>query len=138
MKNVLIIVAVIAVAVLGWFVFGNKTDKASETINQQTNETTNEPTTSTETPVSENKITISGFAFNPSKITVKKGTTVTWTNQDSTQHNVEPDEPSDDFKRSELLAKDESYSFTFEKSGTYSYHCQPHPQMKGTVDVTEN
>jgi amicyanin len=83
------------------------------------------------------KVTIQDYSFTPAKITVKKGTTVTWTNQDSIQHNVMPDNPSDAFKEGPLLSKGESYSFTFNTAGTYTYHCSPHPFMKGTVEVTE-
>jgi plastocyanin len=45
------------------------------------------------------------------------------------------DTMSADAPSSELLAKGESYSFTFKKAGTYTYHCTPHPYMKGTVVV---
>lgn len=84
-----------------------------------------------------NAVEIKDFAFGPSKITVKKGTKVTWTNQDSAKHDVKPDQESDAFKGSELLAKGESYEFTFNTVGTYSYHCSPHPYMKATVEVVE-
>ena len=36
-----------------------------------------------------------------------------------------------------LLAKGERYSFTFTEADSYPYHCAPHPDMKGTVVVTE-
>src|SRR5215204_391220 len=36
-----------------------------------------------------------------------------------------------------LLAKGERYSFTFTEVDSYPYHCAPHPDMKGTVVVTE-
>ena len=39
--------------------------------------------------------------------------------------------------RPELLAKVESYSWTFNTVGTYTYHCSPHPYMKGIVEVVE-
>lgn len=82
-------------------------------------------------------VEIKDFAFNPATITVKKGTKVTWTNQDTAKHDVTPDKESNDFKGSELLAKGEKYEFIFNKTGTYTYHCTPHPHMKGTVIVTE-
>lgn len=83
------------------------------------------------------KVAIQNFAFSPAKIRVKKGTTVTWTNQDSARHDITPDQPSDAFKASELLAQGESYSFTFNTVGTYSYYCSPHPYMKASVEVVE-
>jgi plastocyanin len=82
-------------------------------------------------------VNIENFAFNPSKITIKKGTTVTWTNKDSTRHDITPDNPSDAFRGSKLLDQNESYSFKFDQLGTYTYICSPHPSMKGTIIVTD-
>jgi amicyanin len=90
-----------------------------------------------ESVAGDTEVEIEDFAFGPETITVKKGTTVTWTNKDSAAHTVTPDEESDAFIGSELLAQDESYSFTFNEVGTYTYHCQPHPQMTAKVVVTE-
>ena len=81
------------------------------------------------------KISIANFAFAPATITIKSGTKVTWTNQDSVQHTatsiLSPPESFD----SGLLARGESFSFTFTKPGTYDYHCTPHPSMKGKIIV---
>lgn len=82
-------------------------------------------------------VEIKDYAYSPATITVKKGTTVTWTNQDSVRHDITPDEESDAFQGSELLSKGESYSFTFNTAGTYTYHCSPHPYMTAKVIVTE-
>lgn len=84
-----------------------------------------------------NKVEISNFAFTPPMITVKKGTTVTWTNKDSAAHTVTPDEKTNDFKASGLLNQGQTHEVTFNTPGTFSYHCEPHPQMTGTVVVTE-
>ncbi len=82
-------------------------------------------------------VSIQDYNFGPKDIKVKVGTTVTWTNQDSVHHTVTADNASADAPKSELFGKGETYSFTFKKAGTYSYHCEPHPYMKGTVTVTE-
>lgn len=82
-------------------------------------------------------ITYKGFAVVQKSITVKKGTTVTWTNEDDAHHDVTPDLMSDDFKKSELFGKGKTYKFTFNKIGTYAYHCSPHPYMKGIIKVTQ-
>lgn len=81
------------------------------------------------------EVEIKDYAFTPATIKVKAGTTVTWTNKDTVQHDVVADKESDDAPKSKLLAKGESYSFTFNQVGTYGYHCSPHPFMKGTVIV---
>lgn len=94
-------------------------------------------TGATGSAIESNAVIIKNFAYAPANIRVKKGTTVTWTNQDSAKHDVMPDEPSDAFEASKLLAQGESYSFTFDTVGTYGYFCSPHPYMKATVEVVE-
>jgi amicyanin len=90
-----------------------------------------------EAPSNTNSVTIKDYAFSPANITVKVGTKVTWTNDDSVGHTVTADDPSSDAPASGTFGKGETYSFTFNKAGTYDYHCEPHPYMKGTVTVTE-
>ena len=98
------------------------------------------PTTApTEAPTatastSGNSVAIAGFAFSPQSLTVKVGTTVTWTNNDGVAHTV----TSDDGKTfdSGQLAPGKTFSFTFTKAGTYTYHCSNHPAtMKATIIV---
>ena len=86
-------------------------------------------------PVSTNSVSIKDFMFSPDSITVKKGATVTWTNQDGTSHTVTADK--DGGPDSGTLADGKSYSFTFNAVGTFTYHCNFHSDMKGTVVVTE-
>lgn len=82
-------------------------------------------------------VDIKDYAYSPATITVKVGTKVTWTNQDNMRHDVVATNPSADAPNSDLFGKGESYSFTFNKPGTYEYYCTPHPYMKGKVVVTE-
>lgn len=92
----------------------------------------------TEAPASEpNTVDINNYKFGPGKLTVKKGTKVTWVNRDKDRHSIIPDKESDSFAGSSLLAKDEKYSITFDKAGIYEYHCGPHPYMKASIEVTE-
>ena len=79
-------------------------------------------------------VTIQNFAFNPPTISVKVGTKVTWTNQDSTGHTVTFDTGSD---TSDTLANAATYDHTFAAAGSFTYHCKIHPTMKGTVTVTQ-
>lgn len=85
-----------------------------------------------ESGAEEAAVKITNFAFSPKTITVKKGTTVTWTNDDSVSHTATSDDGSFD---TGMLAKGESGSVTFDKTGTFNYHCTPHPNMKGTIVV---
>lgn len=83
-------------------------------------------------------ITSSGtFAFSPATITIKVGTTVTWTNNTSAPHTVTSDDGTtfDSGASNPISANGGTYSFTFTKAGTFTYHCQIHPFMKATVIV---
>lgn len=104
---------------------------------QQTTDSNSTSPSSETTQQADNEVIIKNFEFSPSKLRIKAGTTVTWTNQDGAKHDITPDNPSDAFKASKLLARGESYSFTFTEAGTYEYHCSPHPYMKATIEVTE-
>ncbi len=79
-------------------------------------------------------VSIQNFAFIPVSVTVTKGTTVTWVNQDSTDHQIASDTPG--IFGSNSLPKGAGYSFKFDTPGTYPYHCAIHPSMKATVIVT--
>ena len=87
-------------------------------------------------PTATNSVAIQNFAFSPADITVKKGTTVTWTNKDSTTHTV-TETDSQTGPDSGDVASVKSYSFTFDTAGTFHYHCSIHTEMVGTVTVTE-
>lgn len=84
-------------------------------------------------------VTIQGFAFAPAALTVKKGTTVIWTNLDAAPHLVVADVAvaGAPYFSSPSLATGASYSFTFNQVGVFSYFCQVHPRMRATVTVTE-
>jgi len=78
-------------------------------------------------------VSIDNFTFTPQNLTVKAGTTVTWTNRDDIPHGIAATKNS--FKRSQALDTDDSYSFTFTTPGTYQYFCYIHPHMTGTIVV---
>ncbi|MCP2336812.1 cupredoxin domain-containing protein [Actinomadura rupiterrae] len=81
-----------------------------------------------------NEVSIGGFAFGPAKLTVKRGTTVTWTNRDEDPHTVTASATGG--PRSPALVAGASFRFTFTKPGTFTYICTIHPFMHGTVVVT--
>jgi amicyanin len=80
----------------------------------------------------DSKVRIANFTFNPPQITVKAGTTVTWTNEDDIPHTVTSTTRA--FK-SQALDTDQRYSFTFTTPGSYRYFCSLHPHMTGTIIV---
>ena len=77
------------------------------------------------------------FGFNPTTITIKVGTTVTWTNTTSAPHTVTSDDGKtfDSGINTPIAASGGTFSFTFTKAGTFTYHCQIHPFMKATIIV---
>ena len=81
-------------------------------------------------------VSIDNFTFTPPTLTVKAGTTVTWTNKDDIPHGIAADDNA--FTRSKALDTDDSFSFTFTTPGTYKYFCYVHPHMTGTIVVEPN
>lgn len=78
-------------------------------------------------------VTIQGFQFQPATITVSVGTTVTWTNRDGAPHTVTADQGS--AFNSGSLSSGGTFQHTFSQAGRFSYHCDLHPSMTGTVVV---
>jgi plastocyanin len=134
-----IIVVIVAVAAIA---LGNKNNKNAATpppsptssSNSTSNTNSNSGASSSEAAVATNKVTISSFSYSPANITVKKNTTVSWTNNDTTAHTVTADDKSFD---SGTMDHGKTISFVFTKVGTFKYHCTFHSDMHGTVTVTE-
>ena len=78
-------------------------------------------------------VSIDNFTFTPPTLTVKAGTTVTWTNKDDIPHGIGSSTSA--FAKSKALDTDDSYSFTFTTPGTYKYFCYLHPHMVGSIVV---
>jgi amicyanin len=78
------------------------------------------------------EVKIDNFTFAPQSLTIKAGTTVTWTNEDDIPHTVVATAKA--FK-SKVLDTDDKFSFTFATAGTYEYFCSLHPHMTGTIVV---
>jgi plastocyanin len=84
-------------------------------------------------PAGPNEVNIDNFAFAPATLTVKAGTTVTWTNKDEDPHTVVDNGGA---FRSQALGSGGTYSFTFPTAGSFDYICSVHPFMHGSVVVT--
>jgi len=78
-------------------------------------------------------VSIDNFTFSPPRLTVKAGTTITWTNRDDIPHGI--GSSNNAFTRSKALDTDDAFSFTFTTPGTYQYFCYIHPHMVGTIVV---
>jgi plastocyanin len=77
-------------------------------------------------------IDVQEFKFAPSVLTVRAGTTVTWTNHDEETHTVTS---ATGAFASAGLGQEEGFSQTFTRPGRYEYFCALHPHMKATVIV---
>jgi plastocyanin len=78
-------------------------------------------------------VSIQNFSFKPANITIKRGTKVKWINKDSTAHTATANNGrSFDSGR---LGPGQRYSHTFKSAGKKSYHCEKHPDMRGSVVV---
>jgi plastocyanin len=137
---VIVIIGVVVATATGKNNDNNSTAPPPSSSNQSTNPTSSSnPTSPNPTnpnpAASTDKVTIHDLAFSPTSITVKKGATVTWTNNDSTAHTVTSDSGSE--LNSDNLEQGESYSHTFNTVGTFAYHCSIHTNMTAKVTVTE-
>lgn len=137
-KSILVTLGVVIVVAVLVFVVGHKTTTKENTPTPQNANTTN--TTASDAPaatsdVASTDVTIENFAFNASSVSVKVGQKVTWTNKDSSAHNVIFDDKT--ITSSGTLNKGDTFSATFSKAGTYTYICSFHSGMTGTVVVTE-
>lgn len=74
------------------------------------------------------------YSFAPPELTIVKGSTVTWTNEDAVQHSIVSDSG---LFESDLFSKGETFSHTFDAVGEYSYTCRLHPSMTATVIVVD-
>jgi plastocyanin len=77
-------------------------------------------------------VTIADFSFSPATTTVHVGDTVTWTNNGPSSHTATAQDGS---FNTGVLQKGAGASHTFGRSGTFSYFCQIHPFMHGTIVV---
>jgi plastocyanin len=77
-------------------------------------------------------VVIDNFVFGPERLTIKAGTTVTWTNRDDIPHTVVA---KNRLFKSAAMDTDDAFSFTFSTPGEYVYFCSLHPHMTGTIVV---
>jgi len=92
----------------------------------------NQPTTSPQQNADAKtvKVNIVNFKFDPAVVTINKGDTIIWTNNDSASHAA-----TGTAFDSGSLCKGATFKFTFNTPNTFDYVCSFHPQMKGQVIV---
>lgn len=78
-------------------------------------------------------IQIKNFVFNPATVTIMQGSTVTWQNSDSTDHQIQGNNLTN--FESGVLGKNDKFTFTFDQVGVWPYRCTIHPSMQGVITV---
>lgn len=128
-SSLIIVLIVIVIGVVYYYMSYSSSNNSSS----NTQQTPSQTTPSTETPQSgEVPVEIKNFSFNPSSVTIKTGTKVTWTNQDSSSHKL-----AGDGIESGTLGNGQTFSKTFSSEGTFNYHCSIHPSMTGAITVVK-
>ena len=108
---------VVLVAMIGaWLVVGASVSPAA---------------TTSHVKITENQTTLK-YGFHPASITVHKGDTIVWNNKSDAPHTVTFNNGS----YNKTVNPGHSVSRTFNKAGTFKYHCNIHTYMHGTVTVT--
>ncbi len=77
-------------------------------------------------------VRMADFRFDPTVLTVSRGTVVTWTNYDDAPHTATADSKAWD---TGILKKGDTASITFDIAGEYAYYCAVHPAMKARIVV---
>ena len=81
-------------------------------------------------------VIIKDFKFSPQEVTVKPGETIRWENHEKRQYHSVWFEKAGD-PEPDYFFPDETYERVFDSSGSFSYHCGPHPEMTGVVRVSD-
>jgi plastocyanin len=83
-------------------------------------------------PAQSNTVTMINISFSPSTLTVSKGTTVTWQNNEGVTHTSTSDTGVWDTGNIEAGT---SKTVTFPSAGSFNYHCTINASMTGTIIV---
>lgn len=123
------IIALVALVIIVGGVFGvmalnkdggemsNSSSSSNEDKDKSSSASENSATSEKQVDMTDKKevaVGIVDFDFSEKNIKIKKGTTVTWTNNGDVEHNAQKD------------GVGETYSFTFSEAGEFPYHCAPH------------
>lgn len=135
-KSLPTIAALAVVVALGLAACGSSSDSSKSTATKaDAAAATTTTAAGTDAPAGGTKVTIKDYAFSPAKLTVKVGDTVTWMNSDGTTHTATSDDGmTPKFDSGDIKAGADG-TVTFDKAGTYAYHCDFHGNMHGTITV---
>ena len=82
-------------------------------------------------------VVINKYKFIPQEITIKRNQVLRWVNQEKRQYHSVWFEALGEEEPEDYLFPDDSYERKFKETGSFPYRCGPHPEMTGTVHVTD-
>ena len=83
-------------------------------------------------------VVMKGNAFKPATITILVGDAVEWTNMDKAPHTVTADDARfDSKKQTPMIFRDQKFTHTFTRAGSFPYSCRIHSGMTGMVVVQD-
>jgi plastocyanin len=136
MKLKMFLAPVLVLLAFGLAACGSSGDSSTES--SASSDTSAEPTGSAPAPSGEaaraEKVKIVEFVYGPDPVTVQVGGKVTWQNEDTAPHTATADDGSFD---TGTIEQGKIKSETFKQAGTFTYFCEIHPTMHGTVEVVE-
>jgi plastocyanin len=118
---------------LGLVACGGSGSDSSSSETETTDSTESEPAPSGKAGKAE-KVQIVEFTYEPDPVVVQVGGKVIWQNEDTAPHTATADDGSFD---TGIIEKGKLGSATFKEPGTFTYFCEVHPTMHGTVEVVE-
>jgi plastocyanin len=77
------------------------------------------------------KVEIENFLFSPAKLTIAKGSSVAFSNSSALSHTATRSGTFD----TGTIKPGKSVSVRFKQKGSFAYHCEIHPQMRGKIVV---
>jgi len=137
MKLKTFLAPVLIVLAFGLVACGDSGDDSTES-SATSETTTSEPSGSAPAPSGNparaEKVKIVEFVYGPDPVTIQTGGKVTWQNEDTAPHTATADDGSFD---TGTIEQGKIKSETFKQAGTFTYFCEIHPTMHGTVEVVE-
>jgi plastocyanin len=139
MKLKTFLAPVLVLLAFGLAACGDSGDNSTESsVSSDATDTSAESTGSTTAPSGEaarsEKVKIVEFVYGPDPVTVQTGGKVIWQNEDTAPHTATADDGSFD---TGTIEQGKIKSETFKQAGTFTYFCEIHPTMHGTVEVVE-
>ncbi len=132
MQKVVVAIVVVVVVLGGAYYFLMPGGEVKQKPAAQNSPKEQVESSAVEPSVAESKVVLKNFSFSPNALLVKVGIKTTWTNEDVAGHTVTSDTG---VFGSKVLSQGKSFEQVFAQKGTFSYHCELHPSMKGTVIV---